>query len=152
MENNLQVSKNVSDYAVSFYVIEKSRIALSELTYIGDLGRDYADLIKNKKDKEQFLSEFESVDKVYYFSRLNVPEQLRGKGLAKLLMKETIEFCRENNAMLINTVNPYGDMNLQQLNEFYQKCGMKLVNKQGLLIFSNNISNITNDISKKIKP
>lgn len=149
MENKRQLNKNISDYAVSFSIIENNKIALSELTYIGDLGRDYADLIKKKKDKEQFLSEFENVDKVYYFSRLNVPEQLRGKGLAKLLMKETIDFCRENNAMLINTVNPYGDMNLQQLNEFYEKCGMKLVNKQGLLIFSNNI---TSDISKKIKP
>lgn len=148
MENNHTIKSNVSDYAVSFYIIEQNKIALSELTMIGELGKDYADLVKNKKDKELFLSELQQVDKVYYFSRLNVPEQLRGKGLGKLLMQETLKFCKEHNAMLINTVNPYGDMNLQELNDFYQNCGMKLLNKQGLLVFSNNINNVT----KKMKP
>lgn len=143
MEKYVEIKSNVSDYAVSFYIIENNRIALSELTNVGDMGQDYANLIKNKKDREIFLSQFDKVDKVYYFSRLNVPEQLRGKGLGKLLMEATINFCQENNAMLINTVNPYGDMNLQELNAFYEKSGMKLLNKNGLLVFSKDMNNLT---------
>lgn len=148
MENR-EVKINESEYAVSFYLIESNTIAISELTLLGDLGKDYADMIKNKKDKTLFLKEFENVNKVYFFSRLNVPAKLRGQGLGHLLMQKTLEFCETNNAMLINTVNPYGDMNLKELNDFYKKCGMKLVNNKGLLIYS---PNIKNEIKKSLKP
>lgn len=142
MENNIEIKCNQSDYAVSFYVVQDNRIALSELTLIGELGKDYLDLIKKKEDRELFLKEIDSVDKVYYFSRLNVPEKLRNQGIGRLLMQKTIDFCEENNAMLINTVNPYGDLNLKQLNEFYEKSGMRLVNKKGLLIYSRQMRKI----------
>lgn len=151
MNNELEVQSNQSDQAVSFYIIKDNKIALSELTMIGQLGADYADLIKNKADKQLFLSEIENVKKVYYFSRLNVPEKLRNQGIGRLLMDNTIEFCKQNNAMLINTVNPYGDLNLNELNEFYQKSGMKLVNKQGLLIYSPKMQ-YNNIQTNKIKP
>lgn len=149
MNEEIEVKMNQSDYAVSFFVIQDNKIALSELTFLGDLGKDYVDMIQNKKEKELFLSEFDKVDKVYYFSRLNVPEKLRGLGLGTLLIQKTVNFCKENNAMLINTVNPYGNMTLEELNSFYKKAGMKLVNKEGLLIYSKNFNNNTN---KKIKP
>lgn len=143
-----EIKMNQSDYAVSFFIIKENKIAVSELTFLGDLGKDYAELIKDKKEKENFLKEFQNIDKVYFFSRLNVPEKLRGQGLGSLLMQKTIDFCKENNAMLINTVNPYGDMNLQELNDFYQKFGMKIVNEDGLLIYSKGFNNK----QKKIKP
>ena len=130
MENNFEIKTNQSDCAVSFYILQENKIALSELTLIGQLGKSYVNLIKKKEDKELFLSELKRSDKIYYFSRLNVPEKLRNKGIGRLLMQKTISFCEENNAMLINTVNPYGDLNLKQLNEFYQKSEMKLVNKK----------------------
>lgn len=146
---------NQSDSSVSFFFIHNNKIALSELTLIGELGKDYASMVKNKKDRDLFLSEFNNVDKVYFFSRLNVPEKLRGQGLGHLLMKKTIDFCYENNAMLINTVNPYGDMTLSQLNQFYQTSGMKLVNKAGLLIYSRHFNFHTNTPKHKfntVKP
>lgn len=145
----IEIKKNESEYAVSFFTIQENSIALSELTYLGDLGKDYVDLIENKKDKEKFLKEFETVSKVYFFSRLNVPKKLRGQGLGKKLMQETVKFCEENNAMLINTVNPYGEMTLEETNQFYQNCGMKLLNKQGLLVYSRNMKN---ELKKSPKP
>lgn len=148
MKENIEIKSNISDHAVSFYIIVDNKIALSELTLINDLGEDYSDLIKNKKDKELFLNEIKNVEKVYYFSRLKVPEKITNQGIGKALMQKTIEFCKENNAMLINTVNPYGDLNLKQLNEFYEKAGMKLLNKNGFLVYSLNI----NQNNKKPKP
>jgi GNAT superfamily N-acetyltransferase len=142
-ENKLEVNINESDYSVSFFIIYQNKISVSELTLLNELGKDYAKMIKNKKERMLFLSEFEKVDKVYYFSRLNVSEKLRGKRIGKILMEKTINFCKENNAMLINTVNPYGEMNLEQLNNFYEKSGMKLVNEDGLLIYSRNFNNQT---------
>lgn len=148
MKENIEIKSNISDYAVSFYIIIENKIALSELTLINDLGADYVELIKNKKDKELFLNEIKNVEKVYYFNRLNVPEKLRNQGIGNALMQKTIDFCKESNAMLINTVNPYGDLNLKQLNEFYEKSGMKLLNTKGLLVYSRNIS----QNNKKYKP
>ena len=66
-------------------------------------------------------------------------------------MEKTIQFCDEKNYMLINTVNPYGDMNLEELNHFYEKSGMKLVNEDGLLIYSKNINSNNNNKSLRMK-
>lgn len=140
----MDIQINETDYAVSFFTIVDNKISLSELSRIDCFPEDYADLIKNQEDFNLFKEELKNVNGVFYFSRLNVPEKLRGKGIGKALMEKTIQFCDEKNYMLINTVNPYGDMNLEELNQFYEKSGMKLVNKDGLLIYSKNLN------SKKI--
>lgn len=140
----MDIQINETDYAISFFIIIENKIALSELSRIDCFPEDYADLIKNKEDFNLFQEELKNVNGVFYFSRLNVPEKIRGRGIGKELMKETIDFCEKKNYMLINTVNPYGDMNLEELNQFYENSGMKLVNKDGLLIYSQNLN------SKKI--
>jgi predicted GNAT family acetyltransferase len=139
----MDIQINETDYAVSLFIIMENKIALSELTRIDFVVDDYADMIK-KEDFKLIKEELKNVNAVFYFSRLNVPEKIRGRGIGKELMEKTIQFCDEKNYMLINTVNPYGDMNLEELNQFYEKSGMKLVNKDGLLIYSKNLN------SKKI--
>lgn len=136
----MEIKSNISESCVSFFIIKDNKIAISELTRIDELAKDYAELIEREDYKNIFINEFKNVDKVFYFSRLNVPVQLRGCGFGNKLMEATINFCKENNYMLVNTVNPYGDMNLNQLNEFYQKQGMTLLNNDGLLVFSNNFN------------
>lgn len=140
----MDIQINETDYAVSLFIIVENKIALSELSRIDCIFEDYADMIKGKENLKLFENELKNVNGVFYFSRLNVPEKIRGKGIGKALMEKTIQFCDEKNYMLINTVNPYGDMNLEELNQFYEKSGMKLVNKDGLLIYSKNLN------SKKI--
>ena len=140
----MDIQINETDYAVSLFIIVENKIALSELSRIDCIVEDYADMIKGKENLKLFENELKNVNGVFYFSRLNVPEKIRGKGIGKALMEKTIQFCDEKNYMLINTVNPYGDMNLEELNQFYEKSGMKLVNKDGLLIYSKNLN------SKKI--
>jgi len=140
----MDIQINETDYAVSLFIIMENKIALSELSRIDCIFEDYADMIKGKENLKLIKEELKNVNAVFYFSRLNVPEKIRGRGIGKELMEKTIEFCEKKNYMLINTVNPYGEMNLQELNNFYKKSGMKLLNEDGLLIYSKNLN------SKKI--
>lgn len=146
----MDIQINETDYAVSFFTIVDNKISLSELSRIDCFPEDYADLIKNQEDFNLFKEELKNVNGVFYFSRLNVPEKLRGRCIGKSLMEKTIDFCEEKNYMLINTVNPYGEMNLEELNSFYEKSGMKLLNEDGLLIYSKNL-NSKNNNKKQIK-
>lgn len=114
----MDIQINETDYAVSLFIIMENKIALSELTRIDFVVDDYADMIK-KEDFKLIEEELKDVNGVFYFSRLNVPEKIRGRGIGKSLMEKTIEFCEKKNYMLINTVNPYGEMNLEELNNFY---------------------------------
>ncbi len=145
----MDIQINETDYAVSLFIIVDNKIALSELSRIDFVVDDYADMIK-KEDFNLFKEELKNVNGVFYFSRLNVPEKIRGRGIGKSLMEKTIEFCEEKNYMLINTVNPYGEMNLEELNNFYEQSGMKLLNEDGLLIYSKNL-NSKNKNKKQIK-
>lgn len=145
----MDIQINETDYAVSLFIIMENKIALSELTRIDFVVDDYADMIK-KEDFKLIEEELKDVNGVFYFSRLNVPEKIRGRGIGKSLMEKTIEFCEKKNYMLINTVNPYGEMNLEELNNFYEKSGMKLLNEDGLLIYSKNL-NSKNNNKKQIK-
>lgn len=75
---------------------------------------------------------------VWYFNRLNVPKCLRNKGIATKMMKEFIKIIDDKNIIMICDVNPYGDLNEQQLIEFYKNFGFKetlLKNSDKTLIY-----------------
>lgn len=59
----------------------------------------------------------------WFFNRLCISEKLRNKGVATLMMKRLIEILDEKRIDLINTVNPYGDLNEEELIKFYKKFG-----------------------------
>lgn len=54
-------------------------------------------------------------------TRLIVPPDLRGQGIASRLMQELTAWADFNNHTLILTINPYRDLNYQQLKGFYEK-------------------------------
>jgi GNAT superfamily N-acetyltransferase len=56
---------------------------------------------------------------VWFFNRIIVHKNLRGKGLGTQLVKKVVDFCRSNNISLINGLNPYGDLDFDQLKKFY---------------------------------
>lgn len=60
---------------------------------------------------------------IYYFNRLIVPKKLRNKNIASVLMSRVCFWADEHHIVIFNDVNPYGDLDLEQLKTFYKKYG-----------------------------
>ena len=69
----------------------------------------------------------------YYFNRLFVTQKIRGKGLATRLMNQVIGWADTEKINILNEINPYGDLNLDQLISFYKKFGFKQHNNTPLM-------------------
>ena len=61
----------------------------------------------------------------WYFNRLFAHPSLRGKGIASKLVDTVIQWAHENDHDIICDINPYGDLNFEQLKKFYIKHGFK---------------------------
>lgn len=62
-------------------------------------------------------------DKCYYFNRINVPESMRGQGFGKQLLNQVVEWADANQYTIILEINPYGQLNKQQLRALYARFG-----------------------------
>ena len=97
--------------AKSFHIKKGISLAIINLDTISfNLIQD----LVNPKTKNQ---------KWMWFSRLNVPEKLRGKGYGTKLMKQLVAWLDKNQINLVNGVSPYGDWSLKQTLKFYEKYG-----------------------------
>lgn len=103
------IKESVRDDSISLNVIEGHRLAVCEL----------AKMI----EPESFgLPSGEW----FFFSRLNVPERLRGRGIGSALMSRLVELLDEHQLNVVNEINPYGresDMGFKELKAFYEKYG-----------------------------
>ena len=59
----------------------------------------------------------------WYFNRLSVPVKFRNQGIATQLMRKLIQVLDKNKITLICDINPYGDLDFNQLNKFYKQYG-----------------------------
>lgn len=64
---------------------------------------------------------------VLYFNRINVPKGMTQKGLGTAMLKKLLDTVKSNNWALICEVNPYGDLNRDQLIKWYVKHGFVMV-------------------------
>lgn len=134
--NNLIINKNSSHYGASFSVLAGGSIALSEISVIPlECAQNYFELITNVNLLSAIKTVSANASQCCFYNRLNVPERLRGQGIGKALLHKTLEYCAENNILLINTANSYGDMDQNNLIKFYQENGMTLIHKEGLLAY-----------------
>lgn len=62
---------------------------------------------------------------VWYFNRINVSYDMRGKGVGRELMNSMIEYVKERKISLVCEINPYGEMDYNQLKRFYMSCGFE---------------------------
>lgn len=85
-------------------------------------------------------------EKVWFFNRLIVHRNLRGKGLGAALINKVVDFCKENYISLINGMNPYGDLDMEQLKQFYIKHGFVETDEEGILILLRVGGNIEDDM------
>ena len=65
-----------------------------------------------------------------------VHKTLRGKGYGSMLLDKVVSFCKSNNIYLECWINPYGDMNMHQLKDFYIRHGFIETNYEGLVVLN----------------
>jgi GNAT superfamily N-acetyltransferase len=63
--------------------------------------------------------------KEWYFNRLFVSPSVRKKGIATKLMSELVKKLDENKIDLFLDINPYGNLNYKQLENFYRQFGFE---------------------------
>lgn len=76
------------------------------------------------------IPEIRDLKNWWFFNRLFVPEKLRRRGLATKLMEQVVTWADQEKINILNTINPYGDLNLEQLIHFYSKYGFVQVPSQ----------------------
>ena len=134
----MEIQKNISDVACSFFIIQENKIAIAEINlYPKEMLTNYLEEVKANKTNIETV--FQKTDKTYFFNRLNVPEKMRNQGLGALLLKEVLDFVASENGILVNTVNAYGDLSQKELINWYEKHGMTVGNKQGLLFYHSDL-------------
>jgi len=70
----------------------------------------------------------------WFFNRLFVHEKMRNQGVGTMLMSELVRVLDEDKIVLVNEVNPYGDLDYNQLVSFYKKYGFVDMEIEGGLI------------------
>lgn len=60
---------------------------------------------------------------IYWFSRLSIHHHVRGQGWGTEFMKKITQTADQYETHIINGVNPYGDMTLEDTIRFYKKFG-----------------------------
>lgn len=147
MDNILE---NVSSLSVSFSLIEGHKIAVSECSVLEkSLAYDFLNSATIDKKEIDIYKEFlDRCDKVYFYSRLNVPKSMGGKGIGTKLLKKTLQYMDRENAFLINTVNAYGSLNTQELIDFYEKHSMRVIHKEGLLIYYKEMPQLKTEVGR----
>ncbi len=106
---------------------------------------DYINIIYRPDIKDRFYGTIDltkidgdiygvSGDNVWYFNRLFVPNQIRSKGVANKLLTELVKTLKDTGITLICEINPYGDLNEENLKELYLKFGFKETS-EGYLIY-----------------
>lgn len=139
-EINPEITITKGEYDISLFYIDKSHIAVSQLSIMDkESAIGYLSLSKKKDLKKQVIELLDDVENVYFFNRLNVPLSMRGSGLGSKLLQSTLNFMNEQNGLIINTANNYGDMGQKKLIDFYERNGFILLDKDGLLVYNKNL-------------
>ena len=136
--NEGEIYKNEGEYSSSFYLMSKNKLAIAEMSIMEPaLAKGYLSIMKTHSGAiEEIL---DTASEIYFFNRLNVPDSIRGHGFGSKLMDTVIQWCKDNNYALLNTASSYGDLKQDSLIEFYQRHGMKLLSKEGLMLYANTL-------------
>lgn len=64
-------------------------------------------------------------DNIFFFNRLLIQRPYRGNGYSKILMDKLLEIVDIKKINIILTINPYGDMDKEDLVKFYEQYGFQ---------------------------
>jgi len=88
---------------ISVFVVVDDKLASADLTKVGDGW--------------------------FYFNRIFVPQDLRGRGIATAMMEKVAELLDARGSEAVIEVNPYGNLDFEQLVKFYEKWGAEMTEK-----------------------
>lgn len=148
----MDIKNNINTESMTFYKIVENRMGLAEFSILEKMMAKKW-IIENKKDKEltnNILHLLSCSSQAFFFNRLNVPEKIQNQGIGRELVLASINYARENNLFLINTINPYGSLDKQQLLEFYEKHGFYNL-KDGFMVYHKDILSLIPEKSKQFK-
>jgi GNAT superfamily N-acetyltransferase len=80
------------------------------------------------------LYDNDRIETWFWFARLNVPSQIRRRGISKQLLSAVAEWADKNQINIILAINPYGDLDLDQLATLYSKYEFLSINDDGVMI------------------
>lgn len=98
-----------------FHIFENNHLGSAELSQINP--SLFSELI-SCPDKNLWV----------FFNRLFVNENIRNRKVATRLMQQVVEWATDNKINIIIEVNPYGDLDFDQLVRFYKKFDFEQVN------------------------
>lgn len=156
MKHDIKINLTKSDTSFHFSYLDqtKNRLAVSDVSLmpIEHFINEIPSFFEDEKKQKEFIKIAKDNTLYGFYSRLNVPNVMRGKGIATKLLNETLNYCCENKILLINQVNAYGDMSEKDLLNFYEKNGMVLI-EENLMIYAHNYNSHTNtkSLTKKLK-
>lgn len=75
----------------------------------------------------------EETPSTYFFNRLYIKEQYRGKGYSKILLEEFCKKADEEKVDIELTINPYGKISYENLKELYKIYGFEEVGDNDFL-------------------
>lgn len=113
------------------------KIGLSDVTVFDD--KDYSvslfmqdnNILVGSIELSKF---FTKNSNTFYFSRLFVKPKYRNKGIANKLLSKLVEYLDTNKNNCVLEINPYGDLNYEQLKKLYEKYGFKSYNGKKCLV------------------
>lgn len=70
---------------------------------------------------------------LWYFNRLIVPSAIRNQGIATRIMEQLVKILDTEKITLACDINPYGDLDFNQLYKFYKKYGFVDDNRFNLM-------------------
>ena len=118
MKNKITIM--VNSETISLYFKQENEMASISLSFFSN-----SKIIEKKERKN-----------IWYFNRLFVPPNMRGKGVATQLLKCLQEILINKKIFLICEINPYGDLDYSQLEALYVKNNFKKINDESFLIFN----------------
>tara|TARA_Y100000310_G_C20694347_1_gene824436 strand:+ start:3195 stop:3581 length:387 start_codon:yes stop_codon:yes gene_type:complete len=123
----MKLKELLEDAKIRLRIVRDDYISLNtEMNSTAELSR------MGKKSVDMYNKDFDMdlKEPVFYFNRIKAREE--GKGEGTLMMKELIKILDEKKVTVINELNPYGNLNLEDLQKFYSKYGF--VKKQDHLM------------------
>jgi len=110
------------------------RIVRDDLICLWTYKASIVELSLTNEYKEMLEQEYgvKIAQPLFFFNRIRA--KVEGQGEGTLLMQEVVKILDEKGVAVINTINPYGGMNLAALIKFYKKYGFESVDDDGLMI------------------
>jgi len=63
----------------------------------------------------------------FWFNRLNVPKQIRGRGIAKKLLQQVTGWADRSKINIINLAIPSGSLDIDRLTALYRRFGFRAI-------------------------